>query len=173
MANNPQIKVRLHRRRNKLKEKVMGLEQDKNNKASIVPEIDPEVLAKAQRVLEEMAEDYPDWVNGLIRELNDLRQRCVDEPDARRGLFERVAAIAHDMKGQGGTFGYPLITDFADSLYRIANIRKGYSDSQVEIIKAHIDAMKAVIRERVAGDGGEIGRQLTTGLKSTIEKLRA
>lgn len=171
MVNNPQIKVRLHRRRNKLKEKVMGLDQD--NAPSTAPQIDPDVLAKAQKVLEEMAEDYPDWVNGLIRELGELRQRCIDEPEARRGLFERVASIAHDMKGQGGTFGYPLITEFADSLYRIANIRKGYSDSQVEIIKAHIDAMKAVIRERVAGDGGEIGRQLTSGLKATIEKLRA
>jgi len=170
MENDPQVVVRFHRRRNKLKEKVMGLDQ--SGDSGKTPTIDPEILAKAQKIFEDMSEDYPDWVNGLITELAELRRRCVDEPEARRGIFERIAAIAHDMKGQGGTFGYPLITEFADSLYKVANIRKGFADHQVEIIKAHIDSMRAVIRDRVSGDGGEIGVALTTGLKSTIEKLK-
>ena len=31
--------------------------------------------------------------------------------------------------------------------------------------------MRAVIREKIAGDGGEIGRELLKGLKMSIEKV--
>ena len=43
-------------------------------------------------------------------------------------------------------------------------------DKQIELVKSHLDAMRAVIRGRVSGDGGEIGQKLTEGLSSAIEK---
>ncbi|MFZ5609125.1 MAG: hypothetical protein ACOY99_05910 [Pseudomonadota bacterium] len=174
MVEKAKVRVRLYRRRNVLKDKVAGLAGGKaGNDAARLPALDPEVMAQAEKLFEDMAEDYPDWVSGLITQLSDLHHRCVDTPEERRPTFERIAGIAHDMKGQGGTFGYPLITEFASSLYDFANLRGQYSDNQVEIIKAHIDAMRAVIRERVSGDGGELGAQLAQSLKASIEKYKA
>ena len=118
----------------------------------------------------EMSEDYPDWVSGLIAKLQEKHVRCVDTPENRKDFFEEINHIAHDMKGQGGTFGYPLITAFADSLYNFTTVRVGITDNMVEIIKAHVDAMKAVIRGRVSGDGGEVGAVLTKSLNQAIEK---
>ena len=46
----------------------------------------------------------------------------------------------------------------------------GRTDSHLEIIKAHIDAMNAVISERVQGDGGETGRLLEQALEQAIAK---
>ena len=37
----------------------------------------------------------------------------------------------------------------------------------------HIDAMRVVIRERVEGDGGEIGSELKKGLEQSVEKFKA
>ena len=42
-------------------------------------------------------------------------------------------------------------------------------NNAVEIVKAHIDAMRAVLREKVSGDGGEIGRALLESLNKAIE----
>ena len=39
-----------------------------------------------------------------------------------------------------------------------------------EHIKAHIDAMKVVINERVEGDGGSVGHELTRARNQAIEK---
>lgn len=89
----------------------------------------------------------------------------------RHECFEEINHIAHDMKGQGGTFGYPLITSFADSLYGFTIKRPGeISDNQIELVKSHLDAMRAVIKGRVSGDGGEIGQKLTESLSDAIEK---
>src|SRR5690606_9195117 len=123
-------------------------------------------------IFEQMSEDYPDWVNDQIATLYELHRRCVDSPEHRRGLFEQISMLAHDLKGQGGTFGYPLVTAFATSLNRFSAIKNDISDNHVEIIKAHIDAMRAVIRDRIKGDGGEIGSALQCGLEQVIEKYR-
>ena len=41
-------------------------------------------------------------------------------------------------------------------------------DNAVEIVKAHIDT-RAVIREKIAGDGGKLGKELIAGLKASVE----
>ncbi|MBV1901094.1 MAG: hypothetical protein KUG56_05420 [Kordiimonadaceae bacterium] len=167
MASNTPVIVRFYRFQNKLKEKTAGLAP--GNAA-----ISVEALEAAQEALSKMSEDYPDWVSSIIMKLQEQHGRCVDTPEMRRDCFEEINHMAHDMKGQGGTFGYPLITSFADSLYGFTTTVTGdVSDSQVELIKAHLDAMRAVIRGRVSGDGGEIGSKLTESLGAAIESYEA
>ena len=154
--------VRFYRFKNRLKEKTAGLAPGKTS-------INPEALEEAEKALNKMSEDYPDWVSGLIVKLQEQHGRCVDTPEKRHEFFEEINHIAHDMKGQGGTFGYPLITNFADSLYGFTVKRPGdISDNQIELVKSHVDAMRAVIRGRVSGDGGEIGAELTKSLDEAI-----
>ncbi|MEX6723061.1 Hpt domain-containing protein [Parapedomonas caeni] len=167
-AAKPGVKVRFYRLRNRLKDKTAGLGSGMDGGI----EIDTAALEAAQKIFEEMAEDYPDWVSNQIAQLYELHRRCVDTPEQRRGLFEQITAMAHDLKGQGGTFGYPLVTTFATSLNRFSTLRNDIRDSHVEIIKAHIDAMRAVIRDRIKGDGGAIGAALTRGLEQVISKYR-
>lgn len=162
------VKVRFYRIKNRLKEKAAGLGTDANN-AEI--DFDDDIMSDAEEALNEMAEDYPDWVMSVIDELFEVHRRCVDDDASRKGYFERINSIAHDMKGQGGTFGYQLITDFAEGLYNFTSKGAGLSDSHVEIIKAHIDAMRVVIRERIEGDGGEIGSELKKGLELSVAKF--
>lgn len=163
MADKASIIVRFYRFKNKLKDKTAGLGGES-------VDISPEALAAAESALSEMSEDYPDWVSQLIDQLDDCRRKCDEEPDNRRTFFEEIKVIAHDMKGQGGTFGYPLISTFSDSLYGFSNITKNFTDNHVKLIKAHIDAMRAVISSRIKGDGGEIGAELTKGLQIAIQK---
>ncbi|GER06956.1 hypothetical protein GCM10007972_19960 [Iodidimonas muriae] len=157
--------VRFYRFRNRLKEKTHGLGGGKGG-------ISPEALEKAEKALETLSEDYPDWVSGLITKLAEQHVRCVDTPEDRKDFFEEIHRIAHDMKGQGGTFGYPLITNFADSLSNFTSIKTDIDDKMVELVKSHVDAMRAVIKGRVKGEGGEIGQQLRKSLQKAIETYK-
>ena len=159
-------KVRFYRFRNRLKDMTAGLGGGGGG-------ISAEALAKAEEALSEQSEDYPDWVSGLITKLAEQHSRCVDTPENRRAYFEEINVMAHDMKGQGGTFGYPLITDFSDSLYKVSEQKDNIQDEHVNLIKSHIDAMRAVINGRVAGDGGEIGQALRDELNKAIERSLA
>lgn len=162
--DSKKVIVRFYRFKNRLKEKTAGLAPGKTS-------ISTDALEAAEKALNKMSEDYPDWVSGLIVKLQEQHGRCVDTPDKRHEFFEEINHIAHDMKGQGGTFGYPLITDFADSLYGFTVKKPGdISDNQIELVKSHVDSMRAVIRGRVSGDGGEIGAELAKSLEEAIKK---
>ncbi|MBL4893311.1 MAG: hypothetical protein JKY59_00340 [Emcibacter sp.] len=160
------VSVRFYRRKNKLREKTLGLGPMNDDEISF----DEDLMEQAMMALNDMAEDYPDWVSGLIQQLAEVHRRCVDTPEQRYQHFEQLHAIAHDMRGQGGTFGYQLISDFSDGLYDFTGKTTATSDRNVEIIKAHIDAMRVVIKDRVSGDGGDIGKQLKIGLEQAIKK---
>ncbi len=162
------VSVRYYRHKNKLKEKTLGLAPNNDEEISF----DEDLMAQAMAVLDDMAEDYPDWVSGLIQQLADVHRRCVDTPEQRFQHFEQLHSIAHDMRGQGGTFGYPLMSNFADGLYDFTGVSTTTSDKNVEIIKAHIDAMRVVIKDRISGDGGDIGNQLKKGLEAAIKKYQ-
>lgn len=166
MADANKIEVRYYRFRNRLREKTAGLSGE-------TPEINAEALQQAEEALADMSEDYPDWVLKDIDELVALERHCVDVPEERKETFAKISIKAHDMKGQGGTFGYPLITAFAESLYGFSDNKGDMNDADVELMKAHIDAMRAVIKGRIKGDGGEIGEQMSAGLDAAIRKRTA
>lgn len=162
----PQTRVRFYRFRNALKEKLMGAGAGAGAQAAV----SEEALAKVEANLKDMAEDYPDWVMASVEKLRELHARCVDTVTDRKRNYDLIRGQAFEMKGQGGTFGYPLISTFASSLYDTTGPGAQDSDATVEIIKSHVDSIAAVIKERVKGPGGDIGRDLAAGLKAAIEK---
>jgi len=160
------IKVRYFRLRNRLKEKAGTGQSREPGKFAM------KALEEAMAELDKFADDYPEWVQGQVRELYDLLRKAQDKDETNRiAEFKRLNEIAHDMRGQGGTFGYPLVTTVADSLYKLTVARALTGESHLEIVKSHIDTMNAVIKERVEGDGGLLGRELLTALEKAIEKF--
>lgn len=160
--------IRIYRFRNGLQAKALNAAGGEDDGSA--PTFSAEVLAAAEAEFEKMAEDYPDWVQGHLRKLYEQHSRCVDTPEARHQLFKNLNEIAHDMKGQGGTFGYDLISFFGASLFDFTRPRDEYIDNHVEIVKAHIDSMNAVIKGRISGDGGEIGTELKASFMEAIAK---
>ncbi len=133
-------------------------------------ELPTELLEEAEEQLERSALDFTEWALGYLAQLSDLCTKALMSPMARRKSFEEINLLAHELRGQGGTFGYPLISIFGKMLYECTGLNCKADDNAVEIVKAHIDAMRAVLRDKVAGDGGEVGRALLAGLKQAIEK---
>ena len=151
---------------NRLAAKVGGLAQ-----GAEMPKIDPSVLQRVESKISDMAGDYSTWVADEIHKLSETLYKLREEGADVRKLMGQLNAGAHEMRGQGGIFGYPLITDFCKSLFQLTN-RKAttITDNEFELLKAHVDAIKVVIAERVEGDGGETGRALLSGLQAAIKK---
>ena len=163
------IRVRLFRLRNKLKEKA-GVGRAVAGESTIATE----ALERALAEMKKSQEDYPDWVRATLSELGDDLKAAFEKTDEeRRKHFKHIGAIAHELKGQGGTFGYPLISVFGKSLNEFTEREAHITDNHLEIVKAHVDVMRAVIKDRVAGDGGTLGRELIMVLERAIKKYSA
>lgn len=139
-----------------------------------IPKLDPEVIAAADAKIEAVAGDYSDWVRDSVKGLDKvLADLAAGEGDSGKHL-RKLNQVAHEMRGQGGTFGYPLVTEFARSLYQTtSDSRVKITDNHVQFYKAHIDAISVVMNGKVKGDGGQTGRSLLKGLEAARRKYAA
>ncbi|MDX2222491.1 MAG: response regulator [Rhodospirillaceae bacterium] len=150
------------------------LKQKMGSNAARQPfELPLDVLQSAESALKREAEGFIGWAKGYLDRLSAQVSEAKTKTGERTANFEEINLIAHELRGQGGTFGYPLITVFAKSLYDVTKPPCPHDDNMLEIVKAHIDAMRAVLREKIEGDGGEVGQQLFKSLKLAIAKYGA
>lgn len=126
--------------------------------------LDPNILKRAENAITKMADDYTKWANedlvNLEAGLDKLRAGGTDKAAELKDMFR----MALDMKGQGGSFGYILITAIADSLMKFIENRTEVNEFDLEVIAAHLGAMRAVFNQEVRDDGGPVGEQLMDGL---------
>ncbi len=148
------------------------LKQKMGSNAQRQPFILPEdVLTAAEQMLKREADGFLDWAKQFLDRLSRQVAEAKQISGERTQNFEEINLIAHELRGQGGTFGYPLITVFGKSLYDLTKPPCRQDDSNLEIVKAHIDTMRAVLREKIEGDGGEMGQALFKALKAAIVKF--
>lgn len=134
--------------------------------------VDLDALAKAEEVIANLADDYMTWVREDFDRLETAyNQLKAGEGDAEENL-DAVFQIAHDMKGQGGSFGYDLMTAIGDHLCRLIEKFDKAGPRELDMIRVHIDAMRVVITKELKGDGGDEGRQLLMGLTLMGEKAK-
>ncbi len=149
---------------NRLREKVGGTPGKAGS-------FDPDLIAKAEKKVEEISLTYTETASEEIFDLQAAYTDCASaSSEDQATLLRKINHLVHDIKGNGSSFGYPLLTEFAAFLFDMTDNLLTASPQQLEIIKAHIDAMQVVVNQKIKGDGGEIGRQLKLSLKKAVDK---
>jgi len=133
--------------------------------------VDATTLAKAEQAIAAMSDRYLDWVQDDIAKIDKAYADLAAASEDHQEELDRVFQVSHDMKGQGGSFGYDLVTAIANQLCRMIEKMDGSGRSELEAIRVHIDAIKLVISQRITGDGGKIGDQIMAGLEKVVQKI--
>ena len=133
--------------------------------------VTPEVLERAEAAISKLSGSYLEWVEGDLDKIQQAFE-AIEPGDAKASAaLSRIFQISHDMKGQGGSFGYDLVTVVGDRLCRLIEGMDQIGDNELEVIKLHIDTMRLVIAKRMKGDGGDHGRKLIEGLEQVAAKV--
>lgn len=133
--------------------------------------VDLEALARAESVIANLADDYLDWVKEDLVRLEAAYDQLQKGGDDVKADLDVIFQIAHDMKGQGGSFGYDLMTAVGDHLCRLVEKMEKAGPREVMMVRVHIDAMRVIITKGLKGDGGNEGRQLLMGLTLVGDKV--
>ncbi len=135
--------------------------------------IDLEALKKAEEVIASMADSYLDTVVDDLRNIDEAFEKLEAATGDRKEELMGVFQTALVLKGQGGSFGYDLMTTIGNELCRLIEKLDKAGPKEVEAIKLHIDSMKLVISNDIKGDGGETGKEMLAGLQQVCDKLLA
>ena len=133
--------------------------------------VDISTLERAEEAIADMADQYLDWVQEDLTRIDDAYKVLAAATGDRKEEVDGVFQVAHDMKGQGGSFGYDLITAIGNQLCRLIEKVETIGDAEVGAIRVHIDAMKLVVAQKMKGHGGKAGDQILFGLEKVMEKL--
>ena len=164
---NSKKKVWLFKLPKSLKKKLsIGMSQDPDE-----PAFDPAVLEAAEAKITSMESDYADWVADSIEELVQAHHRAIEDMTSAPMHLETIHRIALELRGQGGIFGYPLMTAFGKSLYEATFEHTTMSPQLLDLVNAHIDLIKVVIHQKIKGDGGPMGKELMTSLAKANKKF--
>jgi hypothetical protein len=136
--------------------------------------VDLAALERAEAVIANLTDSYLQWVLEDLTRLQNAYDGLAASSEAdRKGAAEKVFQIAHDIKGQGGSFGYNLMTVIGNSLCRFIEKQPDVNAKGVEVIGVHVASLKLVIAQDLKGDGGPIGEKLLAGLNAVIDKVAA
>src|ERR1700744_6327414 len=134
--------------------------------------IDPGAIAKAEAALKSLASNFSQWLNDEITKLDAARQN-VRAQGMTAEAMENLYLRAHDLKGLGTTYGYQLITRIAGSLCRLIDDKEKRANTSLELVDAHIDAIKAAVRDDIKSDEHPVGRVLVEELESRVKAMAA
>lgn len=124
-------------------------------------DLDPTVLALAEAALAALHDDYLDWVTADLGRLHAALATVRGAgAEQWRKAADALFAVAHDIKGQAATFGYPLLTRMGGELCRLAREERDDGGRIVARMEWLAMAMTQVVADRLDGDGGARGRDL-------------
>lgn len=132
-----------------------------------------EMIAKADEAVKKLGNEFEKLFEGNIRQLNTAISEVKRGGTHRESGISVLRRVLHDLRGQAGTFGYPLISQVGDSACKFIDLSEELGDTEVEVLVMHIDALKAINQAKIKGDGGAIGQELMSGLRKVIQKYNA
>jgi len=88
-----------------------------------------------------------------------------------RASLEAIYTVAHDLKGQAGSFGYALMTEFAGDLCAVLRRNELRGAALRNVVAAYAASFRHVIERDLKGDGGTPGRELRAKLNAAVKKL--
>lgn len=139
-------------------------------KVGRVGPIDPALVARAEAALDRLMVNFGPWLAEKVLDLAAVRARV-----RISGFNAETAATlniqVHELKGLRATYGFPLITQIADSLCRLIEDEKTRLAAPLFLIDAHIDAIAAAVRDGVCSDDDPKGRALVSGLDERVREF--
>ena len=126
-------------------------------------------VARAEQALAGLSGEFKDW---MVVEADRLS--AAHAAILKHGFGDAAAAelfrAAHDIKGDAATFGYPSAAVAAESLCRIIEHAPDLEKVPSELIKHHIVAIQAIVRDHTRLDSSKVASQLSRKLRGVADE---
>ena len=119
---------------------------------------------------DELLAAYLEGARKDVGELDAMAAQLRAAPGAWADLGPALHHLAHNVKGQGTAFGYPLMTRIGDSLMRLIKSTGDSAAPDLQVLGAHVSALQTVLRHDIRGAGGASGEALASRLEALVTR---
>lgn len=131
--------------------------------------VNADAVARAEAALAELSSQLDGWLREEVRRLDAAHEAARAAPTAESlaGLYAR----AHDLKGLGATYGFPLVGRIAASLCRVMDAPDKRAQAPAALIDAHVEAIRTTIGGDMRAVDHPEGVRLADGLEQRTRAL--
>jgi hypothetical protein len=131
---------------------------------------DPDPVVGAEKALALLSVEFSSWMDEECARLDAARHRVKQNGFSAENHQELFLA-AHDIKGDGYTFGFPEVAPAAESLCRLIEHSPDHSRIPLPLIDQHVDAVRAIVREYQRPDIVAVATNLTAKLRTVTDEF--
>jgi chemotaxis protein histidine kinase CheA len=136
------------------------------------PVFDQTALVRADQTLKALSGSFDQWLEADVAQLQMARVKAEQDGWSDKALHG-VFAASHNLKGMGATYGSPLATQLAASLCRLTETDAGKASARANpsLVSAHVDAVRAALRDNITSANHPVGRALLEALEAQVARL--
>lgn len=131
--------------------------------------IDAAAIARAEAALEGMSNQFSGWLDEELVKL-EAAHKSILAPTSGEKELENFYRHAHDLKGLGSTYGFPIVSEFAGSLTKLIDSPDGRAKAPKALLSAHVSSIVAAVRQNIKEASHPIGKALLFELKTQVAK---
>lgn len=130
---------------------------------------DIEAIARAEKALAELSVEFDDWLIEEVTRLLAARDAVKSGADS----YDELYRAAHDLKGEGATLGYPVVSELSVLLCKLMDAAEDKSAIPLTLIDNHVDAIHIVMRDKIKDTGQDTVRAVIDRLGEVVEDYEA
>ena len=124
-------------------------------------------VAKAEAALKSLSSQFGQWLQDELDKLEASRA-AIHSQGMGKETGDQLYTHAHDLKGLGATYEFPIITRMAGSLCKLIETHEARMKAPLPLIDAHIHAIRAAVRDDIRDDENPLGRNLAQELERQV-----
>lgn len=131
---------------------------------------DSGALARAEAAMAAMSDQFSGWLDEELVKL-EAAHNVISTPGAGDAELEDFYRRAHDLKGLGTTYGYPIVSQFAGSLCKLLDSPSARANAPRHVLDGHVAAIIATVKQKITTSDHPVGKALLDELQSQVTKF--
>ena len=126
---------------------------------------DLHLIEKADEALKDMRSSFSQWLEEEVDKLEMAAAKAKDaglNTDEGENLFIR----AHDLRGLGTTYEFPIITRLASSMTKLIDIKEKREKASMGLVMAHVGAIRAALSQNIRDSDDLVAGELAAELEN-------
>lgn len=127
-----------------------------------------EALRRAEDVVAKVAGEFDGILAEELADLDKLMDAYRANPE--QAVLDKLFRRVHNLRGQGTTLGYPLITRIGTSFCKYIIERDTTKPLKPMLIEQHLKALHIVLKEKRAQEGDEVSLKVAEALETAVRQ---
>lgn len=144
-----------------------NLKEKSNAPGGMTPE---EAIRKGEHTVKQMKFEYERWLHDDLKIMDNLLAELNTKPENKIEIYKNIKEKIHDIRGQGSTFGYALVSSVSHSLCRLIVETKPGNIPPYELMFLHVNSLHLVVDKNIEGLDSDGAKTLLKSLDAMVNK---